>query len=331
MEYVRFGNTGIKVSRLCFGCMSLGTAGWMVDGEEARKVLKHAWDIGINYFDTANMYSNGRSEEILGSFLSEIDREEAIVATKVCLSMGDGVNQKGLSRKHISWQLGESLRRLKTDYVDLYQTHRWDYDTPIEETLSAMTDFVRIGKVRYIGASTMWAWQFAKSLFTSDMKGYERFVSMQNLYNLLFREEEREMIPLCKSENIALIPWSPVAAGFLSGKYLSDGKLSTTDKDSPRVVPGTMSYRGYVGEPQNDEIVRRVVELATNKGVLPVQIAIAWLLKKGVTAPIIGTSKISHLDEFVGSLGVNISDDEAKYLEEPYLPQKIIASMPLHF
>jgi len=323
MEYVRLGNTGLKVSRLCLGCMSFGDAdNWKVDGDAAKKVLRRAWDLGINFFDTANVYSNGRSEEILGEFLSGLGREEVIIATKVYNQMGEGANNRGLSRKHILWQIDESLRRLKTDYVDIYQTHRWDYDTPIDETLSTMTSLVRDNKVRYIGASSMWAWQFSKALYTSNLKGYERFVSMQNLYNLLYREEEREMIPLCKSEDIALIPWSPTAGGFLSGKYFSDGRISSSDKDNSRVSPGSMGYKRYTGM-DSSEIVKRVIELATSKRVTPSQIAIAWLLYKGVTSPIIGTSKVDHLEEFVGSLSVKLSAEEAKYVEEPYVPHAI--------
>ena len=323
MEYVRLGNTGLKVSRLCLGCMSFGDAdNWKVDGDAAKKVLKRAWDLGINFFDTANVYSNGRSEEILGEFLSGLGREEVVIATKVYNQMGEGANNRGLSRKHILWQIDESLRRLKTDYVDIYQTHRWDYDTPIDETLSTMTGLVRDNKVRYIGASSMWAWQFSKALYTSNLNGYERFVSMQNLYNLLYREEEREMIPLCKSEDIALIPWSPTAGGFLSGKYFSDGRISSSDKDNSRVSPGSMGYKRYTGT-DSSEIVKRVIELATSKRVTPSQIAIAWLLYKGVTSPIIGTSKVDHLEEFVGSLSVKLSAEEAKYVEEPYVPHAI--------
>ncbi len=323
MEYVRLGPTGLKVSRICLGCMSFGgEADWMADGEAAKQVLKRAWDLGINFFDTANVYSKGRSEEILGEFLSG-SREDAVVATKVRGEMGPGVNQKGLSRRHIMWQVKESLRRLKTNYIDLYQIHRWDYDTPIEETLSAMTDLVRNGEVRYIGASSMWAWQFAKALYTSDMKGYAGFVSMQNLYNLLYREEEREMIPLCRAEGIALIPWSPTAGGFLSGKYFENGKLATTEKDNARVAPGSFGHVRYVGRPQNDQIVDRVVEVAKKKGVTPNQVALAWLLYRGVTAPIIGTSNAQHLEEMVGSVAVKISEEEAKYLEEPYAPQPV--------
>jgi len=296
---------------------------WMVDGEGARQVLKRAWDLGINFFDTANVYSTGRSEEILGEFLSG-SRNDAVVATKVRGEMGPKPNQQGLSRAHIMWQIDESLRRLKMDHVDLYQIHRWDYETPIEETLSTLTDLVRKGKVRYAGASSMWAWQFAKALYTSDMKGYARFVSMQNLYNLLYREEEREMIPLCRSEGVAIIPWSPTAAGFLSGKYFREGKMVSTENDSHRLGPGTVSHSRYVGRPQNDRIVGRLIELAKQKGVTPVQVALAWLLFRGVTAPIIGTTKVEHLEELVGSVDVKVSDEDARYLEEPYVPQQVI-------
>jgi aryl-alcohol dehydrogenase (NADP+) len=237
--------------------------------------------------------------------------------------MGEGVNDRGLSSKHIHHGIGESLRRLGMDYVDLYQTHRWDYETPIEETLSVLTELVEGGKVRYIGASSMWAWQFAKALYTSDIRGYARFVSMQNLYNLIYREEEREMNPLCAAEKVALIPWSPTAAGILSGKYFEDGKIVTTEKDSGRISPGSMAHSRYVGKPANDEIIRRVREVAGQKGATSTQIAIAWLLYRGVTSPIIGTTKVEHLEELVGSLDVKISAEDAKYLEEPYLPQTI--------
>ena len=322
MEYVRLGKTGLKVSRICLGCMSFGNErDWMVDGEGAKQVLRRAWDLGVNFFDTANVYSNGRSEELLGEFLSG-SRNDAVVATKVRGEMGPGPNQQGLSKAHIMWQVGESLRRLNTDHVDLYQIHRWDYETPIEETLSTLTDLVGSGKVRYVGASSMWAWQFAKALYTSDMRGYARFVSMQNLYNLVYREEEREMIPLCRSEGVALIPWSPTAAGFLSGKYFQNGKIVATERDNTRVSPGTISYGRYV-KPQNDEIVGRVVEVAKRKGVTPNQVALAWLLQKGVTAPIIGTSKVEHLEEMVGAVDVKVSEEESKYLEEPYVPQQV--------
>ncbi len=323
MEYTRFGSTGLKVSRICLGCMTFGnSADWMVDGEDAKAVLRRAWDLGINFYDTANVYSKGRSEELLGEFLKG-SRDDAVIATKVRGEMGPGVNQKGLSRPHIMWQVRESLRRLQTDRIDLYQIHRWDYETPIGETLSALTSLVGNGQVRYIGASSMWAWQFAKALYESDMHGYARFVSMQNLYNLLYREEEREMIPLCRSEGIALIPWSPTAGGFLSGRYFENGKLVTTEKDKGRVAPGTAGHARYVGSPQADEIVGRLIQMAKDKGVTPSQLALAWLLHKGVAAPIIGTTSLQHLEEMVGSLSVRVSDAEADRLQEPYSPRAV--------
>jgi aryl-alcohol dehydrogenase-like predicted oxidoreductase len=323
MEYARLGETGLKVSKICLGCMTFGnSANWMVEEEKAKTVLKRAWDLGINFYDTANTYSRGRSEEILGSFLKG-SRDDAVIATKVYNPMGEGINQRGLSSKHIHWQLSESLRRLGTDYIDLYQTHRWDYDTPIEETLSVLTDFVKTGRVRYIGASSMWAWQFSKALYTSEIAGFARFVSMQNLYNLIYREEEREMNRLCADQKVGLIPWSPTAAGILSGKYFADGKIVVAADANGRVAPGSMAFDRYVGKVSNDEIVRRTKELAANKGATSTQVAIAWLLYKGVTAPIVGTTKVEHLEEFVGSLSVKISSEDAKYLEEPYIPQPV--------
>lgn len=323
MQYVNLGRSGLKVSRICLGCLSFGDArGWMVGYSEARKVFEKAWDLGINFFDTANVYSRGRSEEILGQLL-EGRREDAVVATKVFGEMGPGPNQRGLSRKHIMWQARESLRRLNTDYIDLYQIHRWDYETPIEETLRTLTDLVNMGKVLYIGASSMWAWQFTKAIYISRMRGYAEFVSMQNVYNLLYREEEREMIPFCKSEGIAIIPWSPLAVGVLSGRYLVGDRLVVGEKDLERIRPGTPDYRAYIEPPENAEIVRRVVELARSKGVKPSQIALAWLFKKGVTSPIIGTTNPEHVVEAVESLEINLSDDEARYLEEPYRPKPV--------
>lgn len=315
----------MKVSRLCLGCMSFGnSADYMVDQAEAVKVIARAWDLGINFFDTANVYSAGRSEEILGSAVKDYGRENLVVATKVYNDMGSGPNHRGLSRKHVLWQINESLKRLKMDYVDLYQIHRWDYETPIEETLSVLSDLVKEGRVRYIGASSMWAWQFCKALYTSEINGYERFTSMQDLYNLIYREEEREMLPLCASENIAVIPWSPTAGGLLSGKYFSDGKIKTSSSNYSRLAPGSFGYKRYAGKPANDDIVKRLIEVAQRKGVQPAQVAISWLLsKKVVTSPIIGTSKVAHLEEFAGSLGVNLSADEIRYLEEPYQPQPV--------
>jgi len=322
MEYVRLGRSGLKVSRICLGCMSFGNIqDWMVEIDQARTIFKKAWEHGINFFDTANAYSRGRSEEIIGELVKDV-RDEAIIATKVYGVMGLRPNQRGLSRKHIMWQAGESLKRLSTEYIDLYQIHRWDYDTSIEETLSSLTDLVRSGRVRYIGASSMWAWQFAKSLYVSELKGYEKFISMQNVYNLLYREEEREMIPLCKSENIGIIPWSPTAVGVLSGKYLKNGRLVVSEKDIKRLQPGENAHEVYIKPPENAEIVARVVELAKQKDVKPVQIAIAWLIHKG-TIPIIGTTKPEHVEEAVEALNIKLTDEEIKHLEEPYRPKPV--------
>jgi len=325
MEFVNLGGTGLKVSRLCLGCMSFGnSADYMVEMDEAKKVISKAWDLGINFFDTANVYSSGRSEEILGAAVKDYGRENLVIATKVYNDMGSGPNHRGLGRKHILWQIEESLKRLKMDYVDLYQIHRWDYETPIEETLSALSDLVREGRVRYIGASSMWAWQFSRALHLSETRGFERFVSMQDLYNLIYREEEREMLPLCSQENIGVIPWSPTAGGFLSGKYFTDGKITTTPSDYSRLAPGSFGYKRYAGKASNDEIVKRLLDVANKKGATPAQVAISWLLsKKVVTSPIIGTSKLPHLEEFVGAIAVNLTPEDCSYLEEPYQPQPI--------
>ncbi|MGC8674297.1 MAG: aldo/keto reductase [Thermoprotei archaeon] len=323
MQYARLGWSGLKVSRICLGTMSFGnTADWMVEEDEAQKVLKRAWDLGINFYDTANVYSAGRAEEILGDFLQG-RREDAVVATKVYFPVGKGPNDSGLSRKHVLRQIDSSLGRLKAEYVDLYQVHRWDYDTPIEETLSALTDLVHQGKVRYIGASSMWAYQFATAYFTAEEKGYEKFVSMQDLYNLLYREEEREMIPFCREHGVGLIPWSPNAVGVLSGKYLKDGKLEVGPNDIRRLAPESGDYKLYIEPPENSEIVKRVVEVAKSKGATPTQVGLAWLFEKGVTAPIIATTKVEHLEEAVGALDVKLTADEVKYLEEPYRAKSV--------
>lgn len=336
MEYTRLGFSGLKISKICIGGMSFGDpnlqqrggGGWIADKEDAFKVLERAWDLGVNCFDTANVYSMGKSEEIIGEFLQG-RREDAVIATKVYFPVGEKPNDRGLSRKHIMRQINESLKRLKTDYVDLYQIHRWDYETPIEETLDTLTNLVNQGKVRYIGASSMYAWQFAESYYIAEMKGYEKFVSMQNLYNLLYREEEREMIPFCKAHNIGLIPYSPTAAGVLTERYYKDGKIVITKDDPQRLSDPTFyAYRIYVEPPENAEIVKRVIEIAKNKGVKPAQIAISWLYAKGVTAPIIGVSKVNHLEEAVEAINIKLSNNEIKYLEEPYKP-KPIANLPI--
>lgn len=331
MEYVRLGQSGLKVSRICLGAMSFGNpklqsyggGEWIVGKEEAFKVLNKAWDLGINFFDTANVYSMGKSEEILGEF-SQGMRDDAVIATKVYFPVGNKPNDRGLSRKHIMRQINESLHRLKTDYIDLYQIHRWDDETPIEETLSTLTDLVHQGKVRYIGASSMWTWQFAKAYFIAEFKGYEKFVSAQTLYNLLYREEEREMIPFCKAHNIGYMTYTPTAVGVLSGRYYQDGKLVLPPNAPERLRPGVgYWHKIYIEPPENAEIVRRVIEVAKNKGATPAQIALAWLLHKNII-PIIGTSKVEHLEENVEGLHVKLADDEVKYLEEPYRPKPVL-------
>src|SRR5579875_2847951 len=332
MEYIRLGNSGLKVSKLCLGTMSFGDpklqpyggGGWIVGKEDAFKVLKKAWDLGINFFDTANVYSGGKSEEILGEFLEGM-RDDAVIATKVYFAVSKKPNDRGLSRKHIMRQIEESLKRLRTNFVDLYQIHRWDYETPIEETLSTLTDLVRSGKVRYIGASSMWTWQLATAYFLAAFKGYEKFVSVQTAYNLLYREEEREMIPFCKTFGLGYMAYSPTAIGVLSGRYYVNGKLKVSESDVARLTSssGFYGYKLYIEPPENAEIVKRVIEVASNKGVAPAQVAIAWLLHKNVI-PIIGTSKVAHLEEAVGALDIKLNDQEMKYLEEPYKPKPVM-------
>lgn len=300
----------------------------MVGREEAFKVMERAWDLGINFFDTANVYSRGKSEEILGEFLQG-RRDDAVVATKVYFPTGQGPNDRGLSRKHIMRQVNESLKRLRTDYIDLYQIHRWDYETPIEETLKTLTDLVHKGNVRYIGASSMYAWQFAKAYYIAEFKGYEKFVSTQTPYNLLYREEEREMIPFCKAHGIAYMVYSPLAAGVLSGRFYKDGKIVVPPDGPGRLTAAEFyAYKAYVEPPENAEIVRRVIEIAERKGVKPSQIALAWLFYKGIDVAIIGTSKVEHLEEAVEALNIKLSNDEAKYLEEPYKPKPILHIPP---
>ena len=323
MEFNRLGSTGLQVSRICLGTMSFGNSEeWMVEIDKAKPIVKRALDLGVNFFDTANVYSDGRSEEIVGELLKD-HRDSVVIASKVRLSTGEGPNKEGLSRYHIIDQARKSLKRLKTDKIDLYQTHRWDYSTPIEETLVALNDLVRQGMVNYIGASSMYAWQLAKALFTSDRLGVARFISMQNHYNLCYREEEREMIPFCKDQAIALIPWSPLARGFLTGRYRRGGKA-----DSPR-------YRSdkYFAErffrPEDFDVVERAEEIAKENGVPASQIAIAWLLHKGVCAPIIGATKVEHLEDAVSSLEVKLSSGDMKRLEEPYKPHRIIGPLPV--
>lgn len=324
MDYARLGSTGMKVSRLCLGCMGFGDATrwvhkWVLDEENSRPIIKHALELGINFFDTANVYSIGASEEILGRALKDFaQRDEVVIATKVHGKMSDKPNGGGLSRKAILSEIDHSLKRLGTDYVDLYQIHRWDYDTPIEETMEALNDVVRAGKARYIGASAMWAWQFQKALYVSDQHGWARFVSMQDHYNLIYREEEREMLPLCRAEKIGSTPYSPLASGRLTRDTSSTSTLrSETDQIQK------MKYDAAADMDQ--QVVQRVAETAEKLGVPRTHIALAWLLhKEPVTAPIIGATKISHLDEAVGALSVKLTQEEVAYLEEPYVPHRIV-------
>jgi aryl-alcohol dehydrogenase (NADP+) len=324
MEYVRLGRTGLKVSRLCLGTMTYGTPEWrpwVLDEVTSRPFISRALDLGINFFDTADMYSRGMSEEVLGRALNGLTRRsQVVIATKAFYPVSQGPNSDGLSRKHLLHAIDDSLTRLGTDYVDLYQIHRFDPDTPIEETLETLHDIVKAGKARYIGASSMFAWQFMKMLATSDAHGWTRFVSMQNHYNLIYREEEREMLPLCRDEDIAVTPWSPLARGFLSGnrqrgERTADTTRSNTDQYSRELYYSDVDFT----------IAERVVEVARARGVKPAQIALAWLLAKpGVTAPIVGASKLSHLDDAVGALQLRLTDEEIACLEEPYRPLTIL-------
>ncbi|MFN8467861.1 MAG: aldo/keto reductase [Caldilineaceae bacterium] len=324
MEYVRLGSTGMKVSRICLGCMGFGDAErwvhkWVLDEEASRPVIKHALELGINFFDTANVYSIGRSEEILGRALKDFaDRDEVVIATKVHGKMREGPNGSGLSRKAILSEIDNSLRRLGVDYVDLYQIHRWDYETPIEETMEALHDVVKAGKARYIGASAMWAWQFQQALHVAEQHGWTRFVSMQDHLNLIYREEEREMLPLCRAEQIGAIPYSPLAAGRLTRDWSADSSL--------RAETDQIAKMKYDSTADTDrQIVERVAELSARYGVLRVHIALAWLLQKEpVTAPIIGATKLSHLDDAAGALAVKLTAEDVAYLEEPYVPHRIV-------
>ncbi|MEO6323058.1 MAG: aldo/keto reductase [Thermoanaerobaculia bacterium] len=323
METVRLGLSGLKVSRICLGTMTYGSPSWRpwVLGEaDSRPFIKRALELGINFFDTADMYSVGASEEVLGRALGDFARrDQVVIATKVFHEMGEGPNDKGLSRKHIFDAIDASLRRLGTDYVDLYQIHRWDDETPIEETLDALDDLVRSGKVRYLGASSMFAWQFAKALHTSDTKGLSRFVSMQNHYNLVYREEEREMLPLCRAEGIGVIPWSPLARGFLAGNR-KRGDEGVTE----RARTDDFAHKLYYTE-ADFGVVDRLVELASRREVRPTQIALAWLLHQpGVVAPIVGASRMEHLEDAVAALSVKLAPDERAMLEEPYRPHPVL-------
>jgi aryl-alcohol dehydrogenase-like predicted oxidoreductase len=290
---------------------------WMLELEAARPVIKRALELGINFFDTANSYSVGRSEEITGELLKEC-RDDVILATKVYFPVGEKPNRHGLSRVHVMAQITNSLRRLQTDHVDLYQIHRWDYETPIEETLRTLDDLVHEGKVRYIGASSMWAWQFEKALSTSDRLGLERFVSMQNHYNLCYREEEREMNPLCKEEGVALLAWSPLGKGFLSGKYRR-GQSSNAVRFKSDELLTERFFR-----PEDFDVLENAVAIAKEKGVSVAQLAVSWLLHKGVTAPIVGVTKLEHVQEAVDAVELKLSEDDMARLEEPYKPHRVL-------
>jgi 1-deoxyxylulose-5-phosphate synthase len=323
VEYVKLGHTGLDVSRICLGCMSYGGSNrgnhaWSLDEEASRPFIKRALESGINFFDTANRYSLGSSEEILGRAIKDFARrEEVVIATKVYGRMRPGPNGAGLSRKAIMAEIDASLQRLGTDYVDLYQIHRWDYDTPIEETLEALHDVVKAGKVRYIGASSMHAWQFARALGIAERHGWTRFVSMQNLVNLLYREEEREMLPLCAAEGIAVIPWSPQARGRLTRDWDYTSVRTETDEAFGRLFAKT--------EDADRKVVDRVAQIAAARGISRAQVALAWLLAKPViTAPIVGATKLEHLDDALASVNVKLSADEVAALEEPYVPHAVV-------
>ena len=322
MEYTNLGKTGLKVSRICLGCMSFGSPEsrkWMLDEKQSRPIIKKAVEEGINFFDTANMYAKGISEEITGRALGDFARrEEVVLATKLFFPMREDVNSKGLSRKQIFTEIDNSLKRLKTDYVDLYQIHRWDYTTPIEETLEALHDVVKSGKVRYIGASSMFAWQFTKALYLADLHGWTRFVSMQNYYNLLYREEEREMLPLCKEEGIGVIPWSPLARGHLARPWpkQSDTERAKTDSFGKTLYEKT--------EETDKKVVDVVTKIAKERGISQAQVSLAWLLSKpAVTSPIVGTTKMEHLKDAIGAVSVKLTDEEIKRLEEKYVPHEV--------
>jgi 1-deoxyxylulose-5-phosphate synthase len=319
MRYAKLGKTGLEVSAITLGCMSFGEPGgrgrpWTLDEAACREIVRQALDAGINVFDTANVYSAGRSEEITGQALKDfVPRNEVVLATKVFMPMRPGPNSTGLSRKAIFAELEASLRRLQTDYIDLYQIHRWDYGTPIEETLEALHDAVKSGKVRYIGASSMHAWQFTKALYLADLHGWTRFVSMQNHYNLIYREEEREMLPLCADQGIGVIPWSPLARGKLTRPW----DETTTRKETDDF--GRILYRD-----EDRSVVDRVLEVAAKRDLTPAQVALAWLLHNPVvTSPIVGVTKPSHLSDAIAAVDIELDDNEVAYLEESYVPHAV--------
>lgn len=322
MEYVELGRTGLQVSRITLGCMTYGTPdrgnhSWTMPEEASRPLIKQALELGINFFDTANVYSDGTSEEIVGRAVKDFStRDEVVIATKVFNRMRPGPNGTGLSRRAIFTEIDHSLRRLGTDYVDLYQTHRWDYETPIEETMEALHDVVKAGKARYIGASSMYAWQFAKANSIARMNGWTEFVSMQNYVNLLYREEEREMIPLCQDMGVAVIPWSPMARGRLTRDWDATTARTETDEFGKTLYAGT-------GDADR-KVVERVAEMAKARGVPRAQVALAWVAQKpGITSPIVGASKPAHLTDAVAALRLNLTAEEMAALEAPYVPHAI--------
>lgn len=328
MEYVKLGNTGMDVSPICLGCMSFGSAEgwvhnpWALNEEDSRVIIKRALALGVNFFDTANAYAYGNSEEILGRAIKDYaNRDEVVVATKVFVPMNKKPNGGGLSRKHILSQIDQSLKRLGMDYVDLYIVHRWDYNTPIEETMEALHDVVRAGKTRYIGASAMYAWQFQKALHVAEKHGWTRFVSMQNHYNLIYREDEREMLPLCAEEKIAATPYSPLASGRLARDWSESTQRLETDP---------VAKQKYDATADSDKvIIERVGEIAAKHGVPRAHVALAWMLQKPpVVAPIIGATKLSQLESAVDSLSVKLESEEMTYLEEPYLPHPLVGLIP---
>ena len=324
MEYVRFGNTGMKVSRICLGTMTYGTQTdrwkWALNEDESRPFIQKALELGINFFDTADVYSYGASEEVVGNALRDFARrDEVVIATKVFSPMSSSPNDGGLSRKHIMDSIDKSLRRLQTDYLDLYQIHRWDYSTPIEETMQALHDIVRMGKARYIGASSMFTWQFAKAQYTADLLGLTRFTSMQNHYNLVYREEEREMIPFCIDQGVGLIPWSPMARGFFAGNRTQGGGGATT-----RAQGDPFADKLYFRN-EDFQVAARVQDIAKEHNVSGSQIALAWMLsKKHISAPIIGASKMDHLEQAIAALEIKLTPDEITRLEELYIPHPVL-------
>jgi 1-deoxyxylulose-5-phosphate synthase len=323
VKYVNLGSTGLRVSRICLGMMSFGNDSerpWVLDEDAAEPIVKAAVEGGITFFDTADTYSGGASEVATGRLLPKFfGRDEFVLATKVFMPMGEGQNDRGLSRKHVLSAIDASLRRLGTDYVDLYQIHRWDYHTPIEETMQALHDVVQAGKARYIGASSMHAWQFAKAQYTADARGWTRFVSMQNHYNLVYREEEREMIPQCIDQGVGVIPWSPLARGVLAGNRTRDGERHT-------VRSGTDPFGDTLYKiPSDFDVVDRCTEMASEAGVPSAQVALAWLLHRpGVTAPIVGATKPGHLEDALAAEKLSLSAEEMQRLEEPYVPHPVL-------